>query len=149
MFPFPASQAFGRTKTTDMLLTHKTQERESTDLRDSHGCRIAHDGAVLHLVARVLTHQVVPHPGVPLAGGPLPEHGDGGPDVAAVVAEGEVVADGVEHVVCGVDVPLVEHGQLLPDAPGGAPGGVPPRHPGAPDQLITGHGVSSFFPVIK
>ena len=148
MFPFPASQAFGRTRKTDvLLLSCKTQG--PTDLRDSHGSRIAYDGAVLHLIARILTHQVVPHPGVPPAGGPLPEHRDGGPDVAAVVAEGEVVADGVEHVVCSVDVSLVEHRQLLPDAPSGAPGGVPPRHPGAPDQLITGHRVGSFLPVMK
>ena len=38
-------------------------------------------------------------------------------------------------------VPLVKHGEVLPDDPGGAAGRVPPGHPGAPHQLVMGHRV--------
>ena len=40
-------------------------------------------------------------------------------------------------------MPLVKHGEVLPDDPGGAAGRVPPGHPGAPDQLVPGETVAA------
>ena len=79
----------------------------STHLGDADSCRVPYDGAVLLFISRVLDHQIVPDPRVLLAGLPLSEHRDGGPDVPPVIAVLYVLTQSLKHLVCIVNVSLV------------------------------------------